>query len=162
VQFAVARAPNLADALFAPFEAQPATIVEGQTDDVLASSDAVVAASGTATVQAALHERPMVVVYQLSPLTYRLGKPFLHVDMYAMPNLVAGRRIVPELIQEDFTPQRVADETARLLLDPECHGRTREALHGVRERLGSPGASGRAAAAILDVAARQSVGSIPA
>jgi lipid-A-disaccharide synthase len=69
VQFAVARAPNLADALFAPFEAQPATIVEGQTDDVLASSDAVVAASGTATVQAALHERPMVVVYQLSPLT---------------------------------------------------------------------------------------------
>ena len=65
----------------------------------------VITASGTATVQAALHERPMVVVYRLSPLTYRLGKPFVNVDMYAMPNLVAGRRIVPELIQDDFTPR---------------------------------------------------------
>ena len=62
---------------------------------MLAASDVVITASGTATVQAALHERPMVVVYRLSPLTYRLGKPFLNVDTYAMPNLVAGRRIVP-------------------------------------------------------------------
>ena len=48
----------------------------------------------------------MVVVYRLSPLTYRLGKPFVHVDTYAMANLVAGRRVVPELIQDEFTPQR--------------------------------------------------------
>ena len=59
----------------------------------------------------------MVVVYRLSPLTYRLGKPFVKVDTYAMPNLIAGRRIVPELIQDDFTPERVADETVALLTD---------------------------------------------
>ena len=105
VQFVVARAPSLADALFAPFAgAAGPVMVEGRTDDVLAASDVVITASGTATVQAALHQRPMVVVYCLSPLTYRLGKPFLKVDTYAMPNLVAGRRIVPELIQEGFTP----------------------------------------------------------
>jgi len=162
VQFVVARAPDLADALFAPFAAQPVTIVEGRTDDVLAASDVVITASGTATVQAALHERPMVVVYRLSPLTYRLGKPFLKVDTYAMPNLVAGRRVVPELIQDGFTPQRVADETVALLVDADRHARAREALRGVRERLGSPGASARAATAILEVATRRSSGSTPA
>ena len=84
-------------------------LAHDRTDDVLAACDVVITASGTATVQAALHERPMVVVYQLSPLTYALGKPFVNVDTYAMPNLVAGQRIVPELIQSDFTPERVAD-----------------------------------------------------
>ena len=77
-----------------------------------------VVASGTVTVQAALHECPMVVVYRLSPLTYRLGKPFVHVDTYAMVNLVAGRRVVPELIQDDFTPEAVAAEALRVLTDP--------------------------------------------
>jgi lipid-A-disaccharide synthase len=160
VQFVVARAASLADALFSPF-ASIAT-VEGRTDDVLAASDVVITASGTATVQAALHERPMVVVYRLSPLTYRLGKPFLKVDTYAMPNLVAGRRIVPELIQDGFTPERVADETVSLLADASRRARVQRDLRLVRERLGSPGASARAAAAILDAAARRPVGSTPA
>src|SRR5207248_10468656 len=86
-------------------------LIRERTDDVLAACDVVITASGTATVQAALHERPMVVVYRLSPLTYRIGKPFVRVDTYAMANLVAGKRIVPELIQDDFTAARVADET---------------------------------------------------
>jgi lipid-A-disaccharide synthase len=94
----------------------------------------------------------MVVVYKLSPLTYRLGKPFVNVDTYAMPNLVAGRRVVPELIQSDFTAENVAEETAGFLNDRERHARTREALRRVREKLGLPGASGRAADAILAVA----------
>ena len=78
-------------------------------------------------------------------MTYRLGKPFVHVDMYAMVNLVAGRRIVPELIQDDFTAGRVAEETVALLTNVERHTRTREALRSVRAQLGDPGASGRAA-----------------
>jgi lipid-A-disaccharide synthase len=126
--------------------------VRERTDDVLAASDAVITASGTATVQAALHERPMVVVYKLSPLTYRLGKPFVHVDTYAMANLVAGRRIVPELIQNEFTSERVADECVRLLTDEPLRRRTQEELRRVRERLGGAGASGRAAEAVLTVA----------
>jgi len=154
VQFVVARAPGLSDELCAPWLTSGVAMVEGRADDVLASSDVVITASGTATVQATLHARPMVVVYRLSPLTYRLGKPFLKVDTYAMPNLVAGRRVVAELIQDDCTPERVAEEATGLLTDPARHAAMCDALRGVCRQLGSSGASGRAATAILDVAAR--------
>jgi lipid-A-disaccharide synthase len=119
---------------------------------VLAAADVALVASGTVTVQAALHECPMVVVYRLSALTYRLGKPFIHVNTYAMANLVAGRRVVPELIQEQFTPQAVADEAMRVLLDPAHAASVRSALREVRGKLGQPGASARAAEAVLEVA----------
>jgi lipid-A-disaccharide synthase len=154
VQFIVARAPHLNDALFAPLESFAGTmaIVEGRTDDVLATADMALVASGTVTVQAALHECPMVVVYRLSPLTYRLGKPFVHVDTYAMANLVAGRRVVPELIQQDFTPERVADEALRVLTDPATAAAVKRDLRDVHTRLGTRGASQRAAHAVLDVA----------
>jgi lipid-A-disaccharide synthase len=130
-------------------------LVRNRTDDVLATSDVVSTASGTATVQSALHERPMVVVYRLSPFTYTIGKPFVKVDTYAMANLVAGRRIVPELIQHELTPERIADETVSYLTDHERWTATRDALREVRIRLGPPGASGRAAEAILEVAMRR-------
>jgi len=156
VQFVVACAPNLADHMFAPLvdeeSEQDVVLVRDRTDDVLAASDVVITASGTATIQCTLHEKPMVVVYRLSPLTYRLGKPFLHVDTYAMPNLVAGHRIVPELIQDDFTAERTAVEAVKFLTDPELYERTRRALTHVREQLGEPGASARAAEAVLEVA----------
>jgi hypothetical protein len=70
----------------------------------------------------------MVVVYRLSSLTYMLGKPFVKVDTYAMANLVAGTRVVPELIQNDFTPDRVADETIAMLTDRDRYERIRSAL----------------------------------
>ena len=92
-------------------------IVEGGADDVLAASDVVVTASGTATVQAALHGRPMVIVYRLSPLTYTVGRSVVRVSTYGMVNLVAGRTIVPELIQDRFTPEAVAREAVSLLTD---------------------------------------------
>ena len=157
VQFTVACAPNIEHRQFAPLISageglSRPVLVHDRSDDVIASSDVAITASGTATVQCALHQRPMVVVYRLSPLTYRLGKPFVNVDTYAMPNLVAGRRIVPELIQDEFTPQGVADETVGLLTDPARHAGAREALRRVREQLGAPGASGRAADAVLEVA----------
>jgi lipid-A-disaccharide synthase len=155
LQFVIARAPRLSNDLFEPLPA-PAdrriAIVEGCADDVLAAADVVATASGTATVQAALHERPMVVVYRLSPLTYRIGKPFLHVDTYAMVNLIAGRRIVVELMQDDFTAEAVVAEMLTLL-KPDRAEAMREALRDVKDRLGGPGASDRAAAAVLRVAA---------
>jgi lipid-A-disaccharide synthase len=150
-QFIVAAAPGLGDDLFEPFVGRPTIVVRNRTDDVLAASDVVITASGTATVQAALHERPMVVVYRLSPLTYLLGRRFVTVDTYAMANLVAGRRIVPELIQDDFTPQRVADEAVTLLTERDKYDATRQALADVRRRLGQPGASARAADAIIQI-----------
>ena len=119
---------------------------------MLAAADVALVASGTVTVQGALHECPMVVVYRLSALTYRLGKPFVHVDTYAMANLVAGRRVVPELIQHDFTPEAVAIEALRVLTDPEHAAHVRSELREVRGKLGTPGASRRAAEAVLEVA----------
>ncbi|MDQ3488973.1 MAG: lipid-A-disaccharide synthase [Acidobacteriota bacterium] len=154
VQLVLARAPHLRDELLQPLRAiTDVIIVEGQTDDVLAAADAAIVASGTVTVQAALHECPMVVVYRLSPLTYRVGKPFVHVDTYAMVNLIAGRRVVLELIQDAFTPEAVAAEALRLLTDRDHAARVKTDLRAVREKLGGRGASRRAADAVLSVAA---------
>jgi lipid-A-disaccharide synthase len=157
-QFILVRAPHLEDRLFDSL-AQLAGVVtvEGRTDDVLAAADVALVASGTVTVQAALHQCPMVVVYRLSSLTYRLGKPFVHVDTYAMANLVAGHRVVPELIQDDFTPERVAAEALRVLTDSAHRAAVRRDLGEVRARLGATGASTRAAQAVIEVAQSASV-----
>lgn len=154
VQFVIARAPSLDDHLFSNVAWDPVepAIVLARTDEVLAMADVVITASGTATVQAALHGCPMVVIYRLSPLSYRLGRRFVHVDDVAMVNLIAGRRIVPELIQDDCTAESIADETLSLLRDPQRAKLMRAGLAEVRAKLGSPGASGRAAEAVLEVA----------
>ena len=159
-QFVVARAPGLDDALFQPLDelrraGVPIGIVSADTDNVLAASDVVLTASGTATIQAALHGRPMVIVYKLSPLTYALGRRFVRVSSYGMVNLVAGRPIVPELIQSECTPERIAREAVSLLTDRTRAEAMRRDLAAVREALGAPGASRRAAEAVLR--ARQTV-----
>ncbi|HYE88589.1 MAG TPA: lipid-A-disaccharide synthase [Vicinamibacterales bacterium] len=153
VQFIIARAPNLDDGLFEPFGVPKIAlrIADGQTDDVLNACDAVITASGTATVQTALYGKPMVVLYKLSPLTYRLGIRLAKVDMYAMVNLIAGRRVVVELIQEACTSEAVADEAVRLMNDASYRDAMIASLDEVRRQLGGPGASDRAADAVLDV-----------
>ena len=140
-QFIVARAPNLDDDLFAVARGLPlCAIVDGETDAVLEAADVALIASGTATVQSALHDTPMVIVYRLSPLTYRLGRPLVKVDTFGMVNLIAGERIVPELIQDAFTPAAVARrgrvDADRRQLGP---ARVSEGLARVRERLGGGG-----------------------
>jgi lipid-A-disaccharide synthase len=153
-QFVVARAPHLDEALFVPFGAGAGDripVVEGRTDDVLSVSDVVLTASGTATVQTAMHGTPMVVLYRLSPLTYTLGKPLARVDMYAMVNLIAGHRVVPELIQDACTPDAVADEAVALLTDRAKRDTMVRALEAVTAALGGPGASARAAEAVIDL-----------
>ena len=156
VQFVVARAPYLDDRLFAALRHvtldRPVVVVESRADDVVASSDVVVTASGTATVQTAIHGRPMVIVYRLSPLTYRLVRRFAHVDMAGMVNLIAGEPVAPELLQDDLTPEAVADAVVGLLTDPARARDVCEALGKVRARLGAVGASRRAAEAIYAVA----------
>jgi lipid-A-disaccharide synthase len=156
VQFVVARAPNLNDGLFESFGLSGVTlrIADGRTDDVLNACDAVVTASGTATVQSALHGKPMVVLYKLSPTTYRLGRGLARVDMYAMVNLIAGRRIVVELIQDDCTPDAVTAEAVRIMTDQPYRAAMIAALDDVRRQLGGPGASDRAAEAILEMVPR--------
>jgi len=159
VQFVLARAPHLDDGLFAPFDTARraglrGAVIEASTDAVLAAADVVVTASGTATVQTALHERPMVIVYRLSPLTYRLGIRFVKVDTYGMVNLVAGRRVATELIQNGFTADAVAREVLRYLGDAAAAASARADMREVKARLGGAGASRRAAEHVLAVARR--------
>ena len=116
---------------------------------MLASADVALTASGTATVQAALHDTPMVVVYRMAPLTYQLARRVVTLDTIGMVNLIAGEKIVPELIQDAFTPEAVAREAVSMLTDRDRAARIRAGLATVRARLGGPGASRRAAEAIL-------------
>jgi lipid-A-disaccharide synthase len=153
VQFVVARAPSLPDGLFAPVAGVPgATVIVEATDAVLSAADAAVTASGTATVQTALHGRPMVIVYRLSPVTYAIGRSFVRVPHVGMVNLVAGRSVVPELIQSDCTAAAVAREITSLLTDRARTAVMREDLAQVRAVLGGAGATSRAAAAVLRTA----------
>jgi lipid-A-disaccharide synthase len=154
VQFLVARAPGLDDALFYPLKrlevsAIPVGLLSGAADDVLSAADVVITASGTATVQTALHQRPMAIVYRVSPLTYRMLKPFMQVANFGMVNLIAGRPVVKELIQEKCTPEAIAAEARSLLMDRDRATRMRADLAEVVAKLGGSGASERAAAAVL-------------
>jgi lipid-A-disaccharide synthase len=126
-------------------------VVEGETYNALAAADAAIISSGTATVEAALLNTPMVVVYRVSPLTATLAKPLVRTPYFAMVNLIAEKRVAPELVQDDFTPQAVADETLRLLQDPNARNAQRAGLADVRTRLGPPGAVERAADQIVSL-----------
>jgi lipid-A-disaccharide synthase len=146
VQYVLAVAPSIdAASLQAGLSGVPVRLVAGATHAVLGAATAAVVASGTATVEAALLDAPMVVVYRLSALTYHLGRHFVNVPHYAMVNLIAGQRLAPELMQSEFTPEAVAREAIRLLEDDAARRRMKEGLAEVRRRLGPPGASARAA-----------------
>jgi lipid-A-disaccharide synthase len=124
-------------------------VVENQTYSALAAAEAAIVSSGTATVEAALLNAPMVVIYRVTPLTALLAKPLVRTSYFSMVNLIAERRVVPELIQRDFTPPKVAEEVLRLLNDPRAREELRFGLAEVRKRLGPPGAVDRAADAIV-------------
>jgi lipid-A-disaccharide synthase len=128
-------------------------VVEDQTYNALAAADAAIVSSGTATVEAALLDAPMVVVYRVTPLTALLAKPLVRTSYFSMVNLIAERRVVPELIQKDFTPGKVAEEVLRLLGDVHAREELRAGLAEVRKRLGPPGAVDRAADAIAQLLA---------
>jgi lipid-A-disaccharide synthase len=154
LQLALAVAPSLDPSVLArDLAGLPVTPIAGHTHALLSAGSAGLVASGTATVEAALMDLPMVVVYRLSPLTYALGRPFVSVPHYAMANLIAGGEVVKELIQKDFRPEAVAREVARLLEDGPWRARVLEGLGRVRAQLGPPGASARAAGIVAEVLA---------
>ena len=119
------------------------------TYDVLQHSDVAVVASGTATVEAALCERPMVVVYRVSPITFLLGRFMVDVPFYSMVNLLAGKPVVKELIQGDFTAPAVAAQIEYLLDHPEAREEMVKEFRALKPRLGSGGAIQRAADAVV-------------
>jgi lipid-A-disaccharide synthase len=152
-QFVMAAAPVADDAFLREVwpPKLPVKIVLGQTYNALAAADVAIVSSGTATIEAALLDVPMVVIYRVTPLTALLAKPLVRTPFYSMVNLIAGRRVVPELIQNDFTPERVAAEVLHLLNDQGAREAMRRGLAEVRHHLGPPGAVDRAADAILQL-----------
>ncbi len=109
------------------------------------AADAAMVASGTATLETALLGTPMVVLYKVSPLTYFAGKCLVNIKCISLVNIIAGRMIVPELIQDDMNPQRIALEVLSIIEDPKRAAQMRADLNEIRTNLGGPGASERAA-----------------
>lgn len=120
-------------------------VVHNDRYSAIHSADLVWAASGTVTLEAALLGRPMIIIYRLSPLTYLIARLLVRVEHIGMANLIAGERVVPELIQGEATPERIAAESRPLLDSAETRAAVREKLLGLRERLGGPGAADRVA-----------------
>ncbi len=151
-QFILAQASSIDDNLIQALLQQspvPVRVVYDQASEVMALSDVLFIASGTATLQAAVVGTPMVLLYKTSPLTYRLARWLINVKWIGLVNLVAGRSVVPELIQDEATDERLCQEALRLLRDPSAYNDMKEGLRQVRQSLGEPGASSRAAQVVL-------------
>ncbi|MBK9308927.1 MAG: lipid-A-disaccharide synthase [Nitrospira sp.] len=151
-QFLLAQASTIQDNLLQPFLQQnrvSVTVVKEQTSEVLAVSDFALVKSGTAILQAAVVGTPMVLFYRTTAWEFFIGSFFIRVKWIGLVNLVAGRSIVPELVQDAATGQRLYEEAIRVLEDRSVYDEMRRDLAEVRDALGEPGASKRAAEAVL-------------
>jgi lipid-A-disaccharide synthase len=155
LQFILPVAPTLDRDFVRSFVEQgnvPVRMVEGRVYDALRASDAAIVASGTATLEVGLMALPMVIAYRISALNYFiLTKLVRGVKNVGLVNIVAGRRIVPELVQKDSTPKNMADAVTKMLSDPAYYKMVADDLAGVRAQLGEAGASARAAAVVMEV-----------
>jgi lipid-A-disaccharide synthase len=125
---------------------------------VLSRSRVTLAASGSVLLEACLLDAPVVMTYRIDPASYWIAYHFLRIHEklphYALPNLVARERIIPEMVQRDATPARMAEAVCRLIVDEEARQRTRDGYRRVRDALGAPGVTRAIARDILDVLPR--------
>ena len=126
-------------------------IISGYTYDAISCSDLAIVASGTATLETALLGVPMVIIYKISSLTYFIGKFIVHVRNIGLANIIAGKTIVPELIQEDASGNRIAAEALDILTDAERKQEMIKELTAIRNKLGNPGAARKTAQLAYDV-----------
>jgi lipid-A-disaccharide synthase len=130
----------------------PIQVIEGQSWDALAHADVALAASGTVTVEAALLGAPLVTYYKVTAPSWLMGKLLVRVPYYSMVNLVAGRRVAPELMQSEMTGERIATEAMRLLEDEQARETMRAGLAEVAGKLATGGdAMARAASVIQEL-----------
>jgi lipid-A-disaccharide synthase len=126
-------------------------LIENDTYNALSAAELAVVASGTATLETAIIGTPLIIVYRASTLNWRIFRPLINVPFVGMPNLIAGRAIAPELLQDDMNPERLAAQITAMLDDPTWLARLRADLAEVRQELGSSNASERAASRILEM-----------
>jgi lipid-A-disaccharide synthase len=160
LQFVIPLAPGISEATLAPWMrniSTPIKVIKGFAYDVMNLSALVIAASGTATLEAAILGKPMVILYKVSSLTSWVARAMIRVKHIGLVNLVAGKEIARELLQEDVNPKRIAEEALRLLQNPVLYGKTVEAMAEVRQSLGEPGAANRAARIVLSLLDDQQV-----
>lgn len=117
--------------------------------DLLSASELAIITSGTATLEAALLNTPMVVIYKLSLISYLVARMLIKVPYISLVNLLTGKAVVPELIQTEADSKRIAKEVEKMLNSGETIGRMKLALNQIREKLGEPGASARVADIVL-------------
>ena len=125
-------------------------VLTGRNYEVMNCSDSLIMASGSSTLEAGLFTVPMVIIYKVHPLTYFIVQFFLHITYFGLINIVAGDEVVPELLNEQVTPERIAAETLKVLKDPEQARAVKEKLQKVRESLGKPGVVPRIARSMAD------------
>lgn len=128
-------------------------IVREERYEMMAACSAVIAASGTVTLELAILGVPMVVAYKLAPLTYWLARRLVKLDHFSLPNLIAGCTAVPELLQDEVNAERLAAEVASLLNSPQGMAEMRQSLGLIKQKLGEPGASEKAARSALELLA---------
>jgi len=128
----------------------PMTIITNSSREAMAAADIVLLASGTATLEAALLKKPMVVTYKMSWLSYLMVLPFLHVNLFALPNILAGRKIVPELMQHKATPERLGVAVENFLTRRDRVRALRDVLAGIHHSL-RRNANKRAAEAVINM-----------
>jgi lipid-A-disaccharide synthase len=126
----------------------PVRLLFGHAHEAMAASDAVLAASGTATLEAMLLKRPMVIAYKMAPLSYRLMRRMGYLPYVGLPNILAGRFVVPEFLQDDATPEKLAGALLGLLDDKEGSARIAETFREIHLMLRQNTAE-KAAAAVL-------------
>ena len=130
-------------------------LVRGRTYDVLAAARGGLVASGTATLEAALLETPMVIAYRMNFLSWKIGQARVKVPHVGLVNLVAGERLVPEILQGDVTGRTLADQLSPMLEEGTVRRKVLEGFEGVRKRLGEPGAAGRVAEMAVELLDRE-------
>jgi lipid-A-disaccharide synthase len=148
LQFVIPLAPGIPKTILSSWMKNisiPVKVVEGFTYDVMNLAELLITASGTATLEGAILGKPMIIIYRVSLPSYWVGRALIRVDHIGLVNLVAEKEIVPELIQKDAHPQRIADEALRILRDPILSRKMSESMGEVRQKLGEPGAAQRAA-----------------
>jgi lipid-A-disaccharide synthase len=156
LQIALAMAPTVERQVYQKILKDETGIrpVDGGAYEVMRDSRACLVASGTATLETACFATPMAVVYRVSRLSYAIGKRLVKLPNISLVNIVAGKQIVPEFVQQKFKPENVAAAIAPLIEETEQRRRMQSGLRMVREKLGSPGASERTAQLALALAGR--------
>jgi lipid-A-disaccharide synthase len=127
------------------------TITRDSIHDLIRACDAVISVSGTVTLEIALVGTPMVIIYKLSSFTNQLAKRLVKIDNIGLCNIVAGKTVVKELVQNDATPEKISAEIAEIIYNQDYSVPIRQELALIREKLGGGGATGRVATLVLDM-----------